>query len=82
MLVGYLMSFEAIISRAILSYEIAGNEAYLAFPEKAPLAMGHIVVIPKEKPESVFDMVDRALSGFDIFAILYGFGFNPLRATE
>tara|TARA_B100001093_G_scaffold68105_1_gene58251 strand:- start:169 stop:402 length:234 start_codon:yes stop_codon:yes gene_type:complete len=53
MLVGYLMSFEIIISRAIPSYEIAENEAYLTFLEKTPSAMRHIVVIPKEKPESV-----------------------------
>ena len=30
--------------------------------------MGHIVVIPKEKSESIFDMEDRALSGLHIFA--------------
>ena len=47
------MSFEAIISGAIPSYKIAENEAYLAFLEKTPLAMGHIVVIPKEKSESI-----------------------------
>ncbi|CAI8320901.1 MAG: putative HIT-like protein [Puniceicoccaceae bacterium MED-G32] len=62
------MSFEAIISGAIPSYKIAENKAYLAFLEKAPLAMGHIVVIPKEKSESIFDMEDRALSGLHIFA--------------
>lgn len=62
------MSFEAIISGAIPSYKIAENEAYLAFLEKTPLAMGHIVVISKEKSESIFDMEYRALSSLHIFA--------------
>lgn len=62
------MSFEAIISGAIPSYKIAENEAFLAFLEKAPLAVGHTLVIPKKKIESIFMMEDGTLSDMHVFA--------------
>lgn len=62
------MSFEAIISGAMPCYKIAENESFLAFLEKAPLALGHTLVIPKKKVESIFEMEDVALSEMHIFA--------------
>ena len=60
--------FSRIARGEIPSYKIAESEKYYAFLDIYPLVMGHVLVIPKEETDYLFDLSDNELSGIMIFA--------------
>ena len=60
--------FSKIISGEISAYKIAEDDNYLAFLDIMPLVKGHVLVIPKEEVDYIFDIDDDILAGLMIFA--------------
>ena len=60
--------FSKIVRGEIPSYKIAEDEHYLAFLDIFPLAVGHVLVIPKNETDSIFDLNDQEYQGLWLFA--------------
>lgn len=60
--------FTKIINREIPGYIVAEDERYIAIHDISPLVMGHVLVIPKQESDYIFDLEDDALSGLTLFA--------------
>lgn len=60
--------FSRIISGEIPCYKVAENSEFLAFLDVNPLCKGHVLVVPKQETDYIFDMQDDALSKFHLFA--------------
>lgn len=60
--------FSRIISGEIPCHKVAEDREHLAFLDINPIAMGHVLVIPKQKTDYLFDMEDDALSALMLFS--------------
>lgn len=60
--------FSKIIAGEIPSYKIAENDRFFAFLDIAPMAKGHVLVVPKTEVDKIFDVPDDYLSGMLVFA--------------
>lgn len=60
--------FTKIVNGEIPCHKIAEDSNYLAFLDISPLAKGHVLVIPKQEVDYVFDLEDELLSGLHLFA--------------
>ena len=60
--------FTKIARGEIPSYQVAENDKYDAFLDINPLVKGHVLVIPKEETDYLFDLSDDDLSGIMAFA--------------
>jgi histidine triad (HIT) family protein len=60
--------FSKIISGEIPAYKVAESIDYLAFLDISPLAEGHVLVIPKQEVDYLFDMEDELYTGLMLFA--------------
>jgi histidine triad (HIT) family protein len=60
--------FSKIIAGEIPSYKIAENQKFFAFLDIAPLAKGHVLVVPKTEVDNMFDLSDEYLSELLVFA--------------
>ena len=60
--------FSKIVRGQISSYKIAEDDHYLAFLDISPLAVGHVLVIPKNETDSIFDLNDQEYQGLWQFA--------------
>ena len=60
--------FTKIINGEIPCYKIAETETCLAFLDIAPLAKGHVLVVPKTEIDYLFDMEDSLYTGLLQFA--------------
>src|ERR1044072_3713078 len=60
--------FTKIIKSEIPGYIIAEDEKYIAFLDISPLVLGHVLVVPKEEVDFIFDIDDDTLGGLMIFA--------------
>ncbi len=60
--------FSKIVSGEIPCYKVAEDERHLAFLDIAPVAKGHVLVIPKKETDYVFDMEDGELAALMAFA--------------
>jgi len=60
--------FTKIINREIPGYIVAEDEHYIAIHDISPLVMGHVLVIPKQESDYIFDLEDNTLSGLILFA--------------
>lgn len=60
--------FSKIVAGEIPCYKVAEDENHLAFLDIAPVAEGHVLVIPKKEIDYVFDMEDAELAGLMVFA--------------
>lgn len=60
--------FTKIVNGEVPAYKVAENERYLAFLDIFPLAKGHVLVIPKEEIDYIFDIDDEQLAGLHVFA--------------
>ena len=60
--------FSKIISREIPGYIVAEDEKYIAFLDINPLVHGHVLVVPKQEVDYVFDLDDELLGGLMVFA--------------
>jgi len=59
--------FTKIINREIPAHIVAEDESFLAFLDISPLAVGHVLVIPKKEVDYLFDLDDDTLSGINLF---------------
>lgn len=60
--------FTKIITGDIPSYKVAENDEFLAFLDIQPIVKGHVLVIPKEPIDYIFDIEDQDLGKFMSFA--------------
>ncbi|MGM0580474.1 MAG: HIT family protein [Bacteroidota bacterium] len=60
--------FTKIINREIPGHIVAENDNYIAFLDINPLVEGHILVVPKQETDYIFDLEDEVLSGLHLFA--------------
>ena len=60
--------FTKIARGEIPSYKVAENDMYYAFLDINPLVEGHVLVIPKEETDYLFDLDDDDLGGIMVFA--------------
>lgn len=59
--------FSKIVSGDIPAYKVAESTEFLAFLDIAPLAKGHLLVIPKKEVDNLFDLDDETYAGLMIF---------------
>jgi histidine triad (HIT) family protein len=60
--------FTRIINREIPGHIVAEDDKYIAFLDIVPLVMGHVLVVPKQEIDYIFDVDDDTLSGLTLFA--------------
>ncbi len=60
--------FSKIIAGEIPSYKIAENDKFYAFLDIFPLREGHVLVVPKQEVDKLFDLPDAYLSEMLVFA--------------
>jgi histidine triad (HIT) family protein len=60
--------FTKIVNGEIPSYKVAEDEKFLAFLDIFPLALGHVLVIPKEETDYLFDLDNESYSGLMLFS--------------
>ncbi len=60
--------FTKIVKGEIPAYKIAEDDNFLAFLDAFPLAKGHVLVIPKQEIDSIFDLSDEAYTNLWLFA--------------
>ena len=60
--------FSRIIAGEIPSYKVAEDDRYYAFLDIAPVAEGHVLVVPKQETDYLFDLDDALLSAMIVFA--------------
>lgn len=60
--------FSKIAAGEIPAYKVAETIDYLAFLDINPLAEGHVLVIPKQEIDYLFDLDDELYTGLQIFA--------------
>ncbi len=60
--------FSKIIAGEIPCYRIAENERFFAFLDIAPMARGHVLVVPKLEVDKLFDLPSDYLAEILVFA--------------
>ena len=60
--------FSKIIAGEIPSYKISENEKFYAFLDIAPLAKGHVLIVPKVEVDQFFDLSADFLAEILLFA--------------
>lgn len=60
--------FSKIIAGEIPCYKIAEDEKHFAFLDISPVAIGHVLVVPKLEINNIFDLEPAEFSGLWLFA--------------
>jgi len=60
--------FTKIINREIPGYIVAEDERTIAFLDIFPIAHGHVLVVPKEEVDYIYDLSDDVLAHAHVFA--------------
>ena len=60
--------FTKIVNGEIPCYKIADDDNYFAFLDIHPMAKGHVLVIPKQETDYIFDLSPELLGGLMQFA--------------
>jgi histidine triad (HIT) family protein len=60
--------FTRIVQGEIPAHVILENEKYFAFLDVFPLVEGHVLVIPKQEVDYLFELDDETLAGLTVFA--------------
>lgn len=60
--------FSKIVAGEIPAHIVAEDANFLAFLDVAPLAKGHVLVIPKKEVDYIFDLDPELYSGIFLFA--------------
>lgn len=60
--------FTKIVNGEIASYKIAEDESYYAFLDIFPLKRGHVLVIPKQEVDYLFDLDEDVYNGLWSFS--------------
>ena len=65
---GGMSIFTKIIRGEIPSYKIAESDKFYAFLDIFPLVEGHVLIVPKQETDNLFDLPDELLSEILVFA--------------
>lgn len=60
--------FSKIIAGEIPCYKIAEDENFIAFLDISPLKKGHVLVVPKEEVDYIFDLKQNTYNSLLLFA--------------
>lgn len=60
--------FTKIINREIPGHIVAEDDRFIAFLDVMPLVEGHILVVPKNEVDYIFDLDDATLTDLTVFA--------------
>lgn len=60
--------FSKIAAGEIPSYKVAESDRFFAFLDINPVQPGHVLVIPKQEQDYIFDLDDDTLAGLHLFA--------------
>ena len=60
--------FSKIAAGEIPSYKCAESDKFYAFLDISPIGKGHTLVIPRKEVDYIFDMEDKDLAEFEVFA--------------
>lgn len=60
--------FSRIAAGEIPSYKVAETDRYFAFLDINPVQAGHVLVIPKNEIDYIFDIEDEEFAGLHLFA--------------
>lgn len=60
--------FTKIAQGEIPSYKCAENDKFYAFLDINPIVKGHTLVIPRKETDYIFDMDDKEIAEFQVFA--------------
>jgi histidine triad (HIT) family protein len=60
--------FTKIINSEIPSYKVAENDYCYAFLDISPLERGHVLVVPKQEMDYIFDLDDKAFTELHLFS--------------
>lgn len=60
--------FSKIAAGEIPSYKCAESDKFYAFLDINPLAKGHTLVIPRKEVDYIFDLSDKEIAEFQVFA--------------
>ena len=60
--------FSKIVNGDIPCYKVAEDDKFLAFLDVNPLVKGHVLAIPKQEIDYIFDLEDDLLAGLNLFA--------------
>jgi len=60
--------FSKIVNGEIPCYKVAENDSFLAFLDIMPVREGHVLVIPKNEIDYIFDIDDEQLGEMMIFS--------------
>jgi len=60
--------FSKIAKGEIPSFKVAENDEYYAFLDINPLVEGHVLVIPRDETDYLFDLSNDELGGIMVFA--------------
>ncbi|SEM02532.1 histidine triad (HIT) family protein [bacterium A37T11] len=68
--------FSKIISGEIPAHKVAESNEFLAFLDINPLAHGHVLVIPKQETDYLFNLADAEYVGLWVFAKIVAQGIK------
>ena len=68
--------FSKIAAGEIPSYKCAESDKFYAFLDISPIGKGHTLVIPRKEVDYIFDMEDKDLAEFEVFAKKVGRGYQ------
>ena len=60
--------FSKIAAGEIPSYKCAEDDKFYAFLDINPVVKGHTLVVPRKEIDYIFDMDDKDLAAFEVFA--------------
>lgn len=60
--------FTRIIQGEIPCYKVAENEQFFAFLDINPVAKGHLLVVPKQETDYIFDLNDQLLADLMVYS--------------
>jgi histidine triad (HIT) family protein len=60
--------FSRIIAGEIPCHKVAEDHDFIAFLDIQPVAIGHVLVVPKNEVDYIFDLDDSLLSGINLFS--------------
>lgn len=60
--------FARIAAGEIPSYKVAADDRFYAFLDINPVAKGHVLVIPRDEVDYIFDLDDDTLAALHVFA--------------
>ena len=74
--------FSKIVAGEIPAHIVAETTEFLAFLDISPLAVGHVLVIPKKEVDYLFDLDDETYTGLQIFAKIVAGGIRKAIPCE